>query len=264
MIVEKERKKVGSFLYTFFFPDKEVREKGDDLGVFIYITTWFFVILAFVISQDTKIIGVNSFYLFFDVICIIYMILYFMTKRMQEKKELFEFPDGYSLIFMIFYTIILYCIISIINVTVSPLIQTIYFEGDILKEIFMLIRVVPVEELVFRGMGFFIVIFILSKIFNTEDNPKRETIIWYFTIVLIGIMFGLYHFPKFYKAETFPYFLLNAQGTIIEVHIAYPILYLSLLGFVLGLCRKKYGLVSAMLLHLINNLVANAIIYAIL
>jgi len=260
----KEKKRLGSFFYKFFFPDKEIREKGDDLGIFIYITTWFFVILAFVISQDIEIISINNFYLFFDVICIIFIILYFIDKRMKDKKELFEFPDGYSFISMIFYTIILFSIALIINVTISPLIQTIYFKGDIVKEIFVLIRVVPVEEIVFRGMGFFIVIYILSKIFNTEKNPKREKIIWIFTIILIGIMFGLYHFPKFYNAETFPYFNLNIQGTITKVPIIYPILYLSMLGVVLGICRSKYGLVSAMLLHFINNIVADAIIYLML
>ena len=75
-------------------------------------------------------------------------------------------------------------------------------------------------------------------------------------------MFGLYHLPKFYDAETFPYFYLNIQGT--KIHIAYPILYLSMLGVVLGICKYKYGLVSAMLLHFINNLVADAIIYSLL
>lgn len=259
----KERNK-EHFLYKFFFPEKEIREQGDDLGVFIYITTWFFVVLAFVISQDTEIMNVNSFYLFFDVICIIYIVLYFFKKKIKGKKELFEFPNAFSFVSMFFYTIILFCIALIINNTISPLMQTVYFEGNILRETFMLIRVIPVEELVFRGMGFFIVSYLLNSVFNKKENTKRERIIWYVTILLVGTMFGLYHFPKFYDVETFPYFYLNTQGILMKIHIACPILYLSLLGFVLGVCRYKYGLVSAMFLHFINNMISDAIVYALL
>jgi hypothetical protein len=111
-----------------------------------------------------------------------------------------------------------------------------------------LVRVIPTEELAFRGLGFFLLLYLLTEIFNPKVSKKRQVLIWYITIVLIGLIFGLFHLPKF---------MVNPPPYPISV----PIIYLCVLGILFGICRYKYGLFSAIILHFANNIFADAIIY---
>jgi len=318
--------------------DKERRSRGDDLGIFFYITCWFFIILLFTFSEDTYLISMNLFYLAFDFLSILFIALYLFEKKSdkreliyiviiislivvasllflvrsiyptyfqayellymiffygiiilafliiialiynivnkdylefeKEKETLFRFYKFTDFIYMFLFIISLFLIYSLINYLIAPLMQNAFLSGDFANELFSLLRVPTTEELVFRGMGIFIIVFILSGVFNSNRNGKNyernETIIWWMAIILTSIMFGLYHFPKFYNPATFPYFYLNLSGHQIKIHIFFPIFFLTLLGIMLGVARMRYGIFASIMLHIINNYYATAIIYFIL
>jgi hypothetical protein len=290
MIKIKNKTKEESYRTIFkdimldiFITDEDRRKRGDHLGIFLYVALWFFGVLLFSFSTNYYIINAMIFYLFYDIVAISFIIFFFFNeKHLINKGEVergvrfLTFPTIKDIIMMIIFVLIVFSLVVLINCLIEPFFLRLILHEDILVSIFEIMRIVPVEEIAFRGMGFFITIMTLSYMFNPEGNKlimkkknktKYEIVekrIWFFTIFFIGIIFGLFHFFKFYSPETFPYITLNIYGEITRVHIIYPLFYLCSLGIVLGICRLKYGLAGAMLCHFINNIMADAVLYAII
>jgi len=267
-----------NFFHYLFSTDEEKRNRGNHLGIFIYISLYLFALLPFNFSNHPYISLVMNFYIFFDILAILYIILFFYKERKTrefELKQLFKFPSALELFFMALFVGICYGCFKLIYIFTLPFLANIFTE-DLWIEIFFLIRVVPVEEIVFRGLGLFLLIETLNITFNKERykeviiiKSKKTTtkfdrinkIIWYISIIIIGIVFGFYHFFRFYNEYTFPYYEIISNGELIRLHISVPIMYISILGLLLGICQMKFGLTGAMGLHFINNFFANAIIF---
>ena len=279
---ESYRSIIKDVLLDVFITDEERRRKGDHLGIFIYVALWFFGVLVFAFSTSSYIKSGMIFYLYYDVVAIFFVILFFMNERhlinigeIEQGERFFVFPNIKDSVMTVIFVLILFAIVVLISSLLEPFFLKLVIHEDIFISFFDILRVVPVEEMAFRGMGFFITIYLLTYMFNPEGNKlimkkknktKFEVVdkrIWIFTIIVIGILFGMYHFFKFYNPYTFPYVYLNIYGTITKTHIFYPLFYISFLGIALGICRMKYGLTGSMFMHLINNLVSSAILYAI-
>lgn len=263
------------------------REKGDDLGIFIYFFLLVFFGLLYVFSDNPYIKSGLDFYNLFNYVVIIFLILYFAQKiyySLIKKRSIKEDSEGINFISIpsignIFTMLIFVMIMWMFAVGMRWILVSYAFPSITADElnhfIFQVVHIIPTEELVFRG-AFFIIIYIgLAYLLRHQKDSKerielmmlsgkkkmrlsqwdkKEIFIWYVCILVSGIVFGLYHFPKFYDENTFPY-LING------IHIAVPMLYLSFLGILLGICRYKYGLVASLLLHVINNFFTSALIF---
>lgn len=110
-------------------------------------------------------------------------------------------------------------------------------------DIFEFFRIVPIEEISFRGLGIEIILLLEKEEFD-YDGDDAGALIYKNRYFIIGgisnsIMFGLLHF-RAYPDEI------------------YPIIYLILLALVASFLRFKYGLFASMMLHGINNILASA------
>jgi hypothetical protein len=308
---ESDQKQLGvkPFIKNIFKTDEERRRRGDDLGIYLYIFSWFFIILpSYFFSNNPIYKEANLRYLFFDFSCFIFIIIHYadkvLTKRNKEGElleshrfvdllsMLFDFPKIKDLLSMLLYVGLLYLLFRftfdlLMNLFISSQIP---LNASVENAILSLIRAVTTEELAFRG-GYTIILYLtLSIITNHKSDSRkpRETYlfekdtserfldprkvlklsVWekkeialnYITIVLVGIGFGLFHFPNYYFYETFPYFFIGS----LRIHIALPIAYLCILGILLGITRYKYGLVASILLHFINNFFSNAVIISMI
>jgi len=282
---EQNEKKdiIGEYIIELFKTDPRKRRKGDHLGIGIYVSFWF-IIPLFLFSNDPYISNAMIFYLFYDFGGALYIILSLFNERrliqkgeIEEPAHLFEIPS-FRLITQIFvFVIIIYLAYRVVLFFISPLLYNLSI-NNLIGDIFGYIRIVPAEEIVFRGLFVFLSIEGLSMFFNKEENKniiiskKRKTFtkydqvqkrIWLFTIIFVGTLFGLYHFFKFYDPSNFPYFFIQLGYSVYRVHILFPLVSLCILGIGLNYTQYKYGLAGSILLHFINNLFASAIIYAI-
>ena len=257
----------------FLSHDEERRRQGDILGIFLTLNAVIFIIIMTPILSGDGVRAFNRFYLVFDIILIIFILLYFIEDKMSNDKITLEFPDFKGFFYTFIFVFVVFLIYVGINRIVEPFMygssRSIDFESRMSifssTDIFRLIRVVPSEEVVFRGFGMLIVCYILMNTFNrdkkSENYERNEQIIWYIAIFTTGILFGLAHLPKFLQNGSFPYFTFYIAGQPVLIHIFFPIFLLSIFGVILGLTQYKFGLFGAILLHLANNYYADAIIY---
>lgn len=284
--------KVKSFVSELWKSDRDRRLRGDDLGIYLYIAGWFFIGLLFTFSNNKSIQNSNTFYLFFDVVGIFYIIFHYVRKFLENRKKekdlkIFDFPHINDLGYMIAFVIIIFGILFLFETYLLPPLNQLLI-GSFESTAFNYVRVIGTEEITFRGIGYFLIYYSISTLINHSNDSKKtpekykmdlstpsnelfsirsysrwkknEIIINYITILITGIIFGLYHFPKFFVESTFPYFYLNS----FKFHIAIPVIYLTILGLALGLVKYKYGLSASIFLHFLNNFFATAIIYPFL
>lgn len=258
--MKEEGKKSKGFLLDFIIDslrsDEERTHHGDDLGIFIYLSSWFFIILLSSFSTDQAILNLNSFYILFDVIALLYIIVFigrkFLHREEKGIQDLFTFPNWLELLKGLSFIFMMYAILLIYSISQNVFLGN---GNTIVTSIFSIFRVVPTEELVFRGLGMFLISYILTGIFNEKKAGRKEWIA-YLSVLITGIMFGIYHLPKYFMSEIFPYTIISMGEEDFMIHVAYPITYLCVLGVLLGLCKMKHGLYSAILLHALNNALA--------
>ncbi|MFX1453775.1 MAG: CPBP family intramembrane glutamic endopeptidase [Promethearchaeota archaeon] len=261
----------------FLNHDEDRRRKGDDLGIFITLNAIIFIIIFSNLFDTDRIRSYNQFYLLFDIIFILFIFVFFLEKKLREEKVKFiEFPDFESSFYMLIFVFVIFLIYVGINRIIEPFMydssEPLNFTSRMTlfntMDIFQLVRVVPFEEIVFRGFGMFAIGYFLTDTFNkdktSENFERNEKAIWYFAIIVTGILFGLCHIPKYLENEHFPYFIFYIGGQPRLVHIFFPIFILSIFGLLLGLCQYKFGLTAAIILHTANNYFADAVIYSLI
>jgi hypothetical protein len=251
-----------SKLKSFFLNTKR-RTVFDDFGIYLTMVISF-LLLSFNILDNPQIISMTDFYESFDLRVLFFVILYFsvkiLEKRKEERERVLEFPKPIDLFYMGSFSIGLLGFLVIFNSLVLVPIFIGNAGNSLTIEIFSHLRVIATEELVFRGLGIFLITYPLTYFLNKDNGDKKEFLIWITAITIIALIFAFFHYPKYYDPSNFPYFLQYGE----RVHIALPMLYLFLLGFLLGFARYKYGLTSAILIHFLNNVFANGVIFPLL
>lgn len=294
MILRGESHAIFSeIMCDIFGTDVEKRRRGDHLGIFAYIALWFFGVLIYAFSSSAYIFHAMVFYLFYDLMGVLFIILFLFHEKNEVKKGRLEKTDRFIVFYTKGQTLAMLCFVGILyllyTVVIVRLIYT-YFHhlwfatGGILEDpislaLFQFMRIVPAEEMAFRGLGMFLCLFMLNHLFNKEayrditvskgdkkttKYERREKWSWLLSIILIGIMFGMFHFFRFYDPDHFPFFFVMIGSDIYKIHIIYPLLTLCILGILLGVAQYKYGLAGAMFLHFVNNLFADAILFPLI
>jgi LPXTG-motif cell wall-anchored protein len=111
---------------------------------------------------------------------------------------------------------------------------------------FQIFASIPAEELTFRGMFYFLIYYLAREIiFDVKSIPENDrderryskVNEWaaFISIIITGIAFGMYHLTRY--------------GFDLSV-----IIYLSILGIILGIVCYKHSIFAAYLLHVANNI----------
>jgi len=240
--MEKDIKK--KFILFAFDADPKQREVGDDAGVFYYALAWFYVGIVLVFFSDPAFDQVQNKYLFFDVVAILFMVLYLW--RTPNKK--LNLPNLPMLLQMVAVTS--FCIF--IMVILGYFLQMILGQAFSLKfGVFEFFRIIPVEEMAFRGLGMELFLLLGGRVskksevkwISLSDSQLIKSKISENKFFIIGgisnsIMFGLLHF-RAYPDQI------------------YPLIYLIILGLIASYLRFKFGMISSMMLHGFNNVIAS-------
>lgn len=232
---------VGQALKSFFFTcDKNERERGDDLGIFIYGISWAYFGAALVLLQDPALEGAMKTYIYFDILCVMFIILHLW--RSSNKK--IDLPTRAMWVKVLPTVAVLMSALYITSLIIRAI-----FSGQMFYTpafIFEYFRIIPTEELAFRGLGIEVFLLLDAKTSRKEVSANsslkellNEHKIFYIGAIASSVLFGSLHY------RAYP-------------HQTIPLVYLTLLGFSLAFLRFKYGLFSCLMLHAINNLYASA------
>lgn len=183
-------------------------------------------------------------YLIFIIVSFAYLVLEKMYEQTRQKTKRFwnlgtkrEYAN-----------IVFVALVGIIFVLAVAGLLPVFISGSLSESqefiLFQIFASIPAEELVFRGLA--IMIFfrishdIICKIagFTEKEQETNETAIkvaYFIAIFVSSIIFGLYHRYRY--------------GDDL-----YKIVYLTILGAILGLATYKRGLFTAFLIHAFNNL----------
>lgn len=238
---------------TIFEFNAKTRREGDDLAIYFYGFGWIFFGISFIFTQDVFFIDAMNFYVFFDVLALIFIFTYFY----QKDEHKFDFPDPKPFVGSLILVLLGMVAIYFIGLFLSLLFpygieaQGEMFEGNVLQYIlFQVFRSIPVEELAFRGLAIDLFVIPLTKFSNMLqksevvqeseglqkffENSSRK-LIWAIAIIITSLFFGFYHIFRYDRWDA--------------------VIYLFLLGIILGFLRYTYGIFSSILLHVANNLI---------
>lgn len=227
----------------FTFDNKEI--EGDEIGIFWYGFMWVTFVLLFAFSNEKVINEIMKFYIYFDIVALIFIIIFvsFLRKTHSENQRSFlEFKSfnrrdfGNAICFSVIFFVLLLIINFLLNLVIVPG-KLEFLEYNAFTYLFLqLSRTIIVEELVFRGALFSFLYFFFTAFLKLTE--KRSIIL---SIIISSVLFGAYH----YFAYSDQYF-----------SVLYPIIYLSFLGLFCAILKVQYGLWAAILLHTINNVIA--------
>lgn len=223
---------VKEFLFTY---SKPARERGDDTGIILYGLAWAYIGTMFVFTQNLYLEMAMSKYIYFDVLCVLFIIL-FLWRSSNKKIDLVHSDDIPSLLTTVVFSLIILIIVSLFLDSATGLLSD--------ESIFQFARVIPTEELLFRGLALelFLLMDNRSPSQFTTENKSIASLLARNKFFIVGgicssILFGALHNDAY-------------EGNII------PIVYLTILGLFCAFNRYKHGLIAAILLHALNNLAA--------
>jgi membrane protease YdiL (CAAX protease family) len=237
-----------NFLFSY---DPDERDRGDDLGIVLYGFFIFYFGAIMVLTQDTNVENAMYFYLPFDLCCILFFVLH---RRNSPSKQV-RLPTKMMWIKSLPIILIMLLLLYIISYSFYLAFPAQMYAGNVADVQYLLfgyLRIVPIEEVAFRGLG--IEIFLLfeprDKAFMKKGKKTASELInenKYFIAGMIAssILFGTLHFRAY-------------PGQVA------PLIYLIILGFMLAFLRFKYGLFASMFLHALNNAFASGMIVAML
>lgn len=265
--------------------NEKIRAYSDDFGL-VYYWTALLLGLILLFSQSVYIQQANQFYLYFDIYALLFLITNLRVRKDYGAKDGFLKLDHDDVrvnyfrtiivgtlwsaaIYMVFVYVIWNPITSLISPTPAAIKEI--SDAERLELTFQVIRSIPLEEFVFRGLGMTLVVFLLGTLIlripdglkfrelatDAQEENKyvlKYRIVWIVAILITGIGFGLLHEFN-YITEYFPYYPLYDElgGLFGFQHIAVPIIYLCMLGIMLGYFRYKWGLIPCIIVHILNN-----------
>jgi hypothetical protein len=234
-----------------------LRFYSNNYGKLYYLFCLFFFGLMYWFSTDPEIQTANYVYLLFEILAIAFILLEgkFLGRPNEDERNPFRITgDDQRIVFKgiakgLVVGMFVYFIFDIIWFYVSDLLVA----GSLAEDpIYQATRSIPLEELAFRGFGMMIIVGFLYKLLDLNPSSTARTdsegflfryrAIWGFGAIFTGIAFGLYHIPSWL-----------ARGESITFSIWIPIIYLCILGVILGFLQYKYGLSIVILIHLLNN-----------
>lgn len=245
-------------------PSPHKREVSDDILAIFWLATWILYGLPMAFREQSDVIRQNyDFYLYFSILSLAYIIiakvarLYQRMQKITSEKEVenepfFKLGTGLEIFEIIAFGFIAFIVILIVSFFI-PDSPGFFTEAGRELILFQALASIPVEELVFRGLAIDIlwriileIICDVKKIPETERRISREnklmwkidTWSWWGAIIGSGIIFGMYHVPRY--------------GWDL-----WSLMYLSLFGIVAGLLRYYYGLLATYIFHLLNNIYAD-------
>lgn len=247
-----------------------LRNFSDDLGKIYYITCWLLFTLIYAFKTDAYMDSM-LFYLFFDICAIIYLFLDPITKKemgytgfLKVQKDLHT-HFGSDFIWGIIWSIFGYFILVVCwEFFLEPIFPIIPYASPSNDITFQIVRTIPAEEMVFRGaLVSLFYLFVTKLALKDESDPKvfrvKYYIAWISIAIITGIIFGVYHIPS-KTTEYYPYILTIMNGIYYLTPFWVPIVYLSLLGILLGFIKARWGLTHAIIVHILNNFIALAMI----
>lgn len=238
--------------------DNERRLVSDDIFIIFYFIGWVIYSLPLMFRDNTDIIKQYfDLYLYFTIISASYLILvklnHLIKKLRDRDKSISLFELGNAWIYLDIFVIsasLMMCVFVISVLLPEPQSGFLTEDGrDFL--LFMTFVSMPVEEIVFRAMAIDIVLAIVKEIIydikkisreerlgESEFNKKVSNFAWVIAIITSGLAFAFYHIDR-YGFDT------------------WTIVYLLIMGVVMGFARYLGGLTSAYLIHLINNFIVS-------
>jgi membrane protease YdiL (CAAX protease family) len=255
----------------------DFRRINDTLAKAYYIVCWIYIGAMYLFSTNSTILNLNDRYFAFDILTIIYLMVDYRLNIMHQKES---FPmDSHRLAHYGEDTLkaVLTCflifggLIVIWEWIIYPLIPIVPASGTNDLILYQLTRSIPLEEYFFRGLIMLSIVTLLNFFFlkkgeNELSHKRKEAIIWWVAIIISAIMFGFYHLPKYLAYESYPFIpIVNSEDAIIGyMWVGFSIIYLVLLGLVLGYTRYRFGLLYALLIHMANNILASLAFMAII
>jgi len=245
----------------FFSYNPDERDRGDDLGIIAYSLFWMYFVTILVLTQDLAVALAQQFYIWFDLLCIIFLVLHLWKKKSRHVpgKTDFSLPTKIMWIKVIPLVCILLLVLYISSVFIFAMFpqmsttnaSTSTTSLDFQYLLYGYLRIVPTEELAFRGLG--IELFLLlepvqlvtTSFHNSAIEQIKQNKYFITGAISSSFLFGLLHF--------------RAYPDVIG-----PLIYLIILGFMLAFLRFKYGLFAAMMLHALNNLFASGLLIAMI
>jgi membrane protease YdiL (CAAX protease family) len=235
-------------LKNFFFTcDKKERERGDDLGIFVYGISWAYFGAILVILQDPQLENAMKTYIYFDILCVLFIMLHLW----RSKNKKIDLPTRSMWIRALPTIAVLMSVLYIASLIIRAMFSAqLYSTPEFIFEYF---RIIPTEELAFRGLGIEIFLLLDERSGSKERTMKGASLkdlinehkVFYIGAIASSILFGSLHY------RAYP-------------HQTIPLIYLTLLGFCLAFLRFKYGLFACLMLHAVNNLYASAVLAIIL
>jgi membrane protease YdiL (CAAX protease family) len=251
--------KVSEFIYT-----EETKEQKDhikNVSNDLFFVFFFFGFLVYGLpvqfrNPNDLVFQYYQFYLYFVVIGIAYIIfakvekVFSMMKKTEEKRkkakliELGSITEYAQIIITVFLGFLLMYLVSYF----LPLGTGIFSSAGRDLLLFQIFGSIPAEELVFRGMGMLIFTSIFREIiFDIKNVPEldRDQLKYqnvekgsqYIAIIITSTLFGIFHVWRY-------------------GYNLWVIVYLTILGFILGFAYYKHSLFAAFLLHVANNISA--------
>lgn len=233
-------------LTRFFFDfDRSEREAGDDTAIFFFAFTWFFAGITLIFFSNPDLAFLMQFYLYFDLCCLLFCVLYFWRTRYRTSSstKLLKFTlinfimvGGFICMFLFFWQFGSMFLQSVIPGSFDPM-------RDATLAAFEFFRLIPAEELVFRGLGIELFLILEAKTgLEHEDKPDtikgclKKNAFFIIGAVITSFLFGFLHFRTYPEQIT-------------------PLIYLTVLGLMASWLRFKFGLFASIMLHGANNLI---------
>ncbi|MFX1237052.1 MAG: CPBP family intramembrane glutamic endopeptidase, partial [Promethearchaeota archaeon] len=237
--------------------------EGNDLGIFFYIGGWILVGIFFTFTANQDIKDLLEFYLPYELMAILFLTLQFAylhkkfdfnaleTENVLNTPQTYEFLQFKSLkkkkvIKAIIYIALFFGAMTLINFLFNGVITPYFGEIDFINNysigsylVLQVTRMVIIEELVFRGLIIAATVIGFTKLLNltkmSKENSNKIAIIM--AVLFSSILFGFLH--KFHYNDS----------TI-------PLITLSILGILCAILTIKFGIWAAIILHMINNVMA--------
>ena len=247
--------------------------EGTDLGIILYFIGFFLIGTLFWFTQDPILKELLDFYTYFDIMAVAFVIVHItlnhknydysnipllnnalnnentdLSSIINDDKQKYTFLNfkclkGKDIAIGIAYVFLGLIILIIANFLINLSFMLIQGGVDIVtfvntytfgvNVILQVTRTILIEEMVYRGL-----ILSLMIIFFNSALKIRKNISNLIGILISGITFGFIHIFRY--------------GIDLR-----PILYLMVLGGVCAILTLNRGIWSAMLLHIINNLIAS-------
>ncbi len=257
-LVSSSRLKGGNYYSESIFSKKEFQDpifekreskvnrviEGNDLGIFLFFAGWFITGMLFTFSSNPIINQILNFYVFYDLMALGFVLIHFSYSHKLHSDEDYKFMHfkdftGQDVFRGIGYVGLAFGILLISNFVINMSFVFLASQFDLIEEyttttnvILQVSRTIMTEELVFRGF-----ILLLTMIFCMEICKLDTKIASAFAILISGVSFGLIH-----------YFRYGADYA--------ALISLMVLGFLCAFLTIKEGLWAAIVLHVVNNLVA--------